>query len=270
MQALRILVTGATGFLGSNVVAALQRAGHTALTTARTRGDAVVDLLAPGMVAAVTQALAPDLVIHLAAMARLADCERDPDRAQRTNAWLPEQWAVRFGARLLHVSTDLVFDGRGAPYDEYSPVAPLSVYGVSKASGEQRVIAHGGRVVRLPLLFGPDPAGLGATAGLRSAQRTRSVVPLFTNEYRTPLHCVDAAEALAAAVVDPEGPVLTHLPGPERVSRWELAQRFCAVHRLDASLLRAVECQNPTRPRDVSLAGSWRPRRSLAAMLADA
>jgi dTDP-4-dehydrorhamnose reductase len=270
MQAHRILVTGASGFLGGHVVAALQRAGHVVSTTSRSGGDAAVDLLAPGMVDAVAEALQPVFVLHLAAMARLGDCEREQALAQRTNAWLPGQLAQRFGARLLFVSTDLVFDGRGAPYGELSAVAPLSVYGTSKAQGEELVWAHGGRVVRLPLLFGPDAKGRGATASLQQAQVRRETLPLFTNEYRTPLHVADAASALAAAVVDPDGPGLVHLPGPERTSRWELARRFCLLHGLDVSLLLPVECQDAARPRDVSLAGAWRAGRSLDAMLADA
>ena len=270
MQAHRILVTGASGFLGGYVVAALQRAGHVVTTASRSSGDAAVDLLAPGMVDAVAEALQPAFVLHLAAMARQGDCKRDPARAQRMNAWLPGQWARRFGSRLLMVSTDLVFDGRSAPYGELSPVAPLSVYGASKAQGEQQVWARGGRVVRLPLLFGPDQKGRGATASLQQALAARETPPLFTNEYRTPLHVADAAQALAAAVVDVDGASLAHLPGPERISRWELARRFCLMHGLDVSLLRPVECQDPARPRDVSLAGTWQAGRSLEAMLADA
>ncbi|HZN41629.1 MAG TPA: sugar nucleotide-binding protein, partial [Planctomycetota bacterium] len=244
--------------------------GHVVSTTARSGGDAAVDLLAPGMVDAVTEALQPEFVLHLAAMARLADCEREPALAQRTNVWLPGQLAQRFGSRLLFVSTDLVFDGRGAPYGELSAVAPLSVYGTSKAQGEERVRAHGGRVVRLPLLFGPDEKGRGATASLQQALAARETPPLFTNEYRTPLHVADAAQALAAAVVDADGACIAHLPGPERISRWELARRFCLMHGLDLSLLRPVECQDGSRPRDVSLAGTWQAGRSLEAMLADA
>lgn len=270
MAALRILVTGSTGFLGGHVVAAVRAAGHVALTTARRGGEVAVDLTGSGMVDAVVQALQPDLVLHLAANSRLADCERDPAAALRVNAEVPERFAERFGARLVFTSTDLVFDGRGAPFAASAPVAPLSAYGLGKAAGEERVAWHGGRVVRLPLLFGADGAGRGATASLRAALAAGRRVSLYPNEYRTPLHAADAAAALVALVVEPDGPRLLHLPGPERVSRWELGRRFCGEHGLDAGCLDAVECQDALRPRDVSLAGEWRASRSLAAMLADA
>ncbi len=268
MAALRILVTGATGFLGPFALAALRRRGHEVVTTARSGGDAKVDLRAPGMVAAVVEALGPDLVLNLAAMARLADCEQQPELARSVNVEVPEQLARRFGARLLHVSTDLVFDGRRAPYSEASAPAPLSVYGCSKAEGEDRVLQNAGRIARLPLLFGPDARGRGASAQLRMAQAARTVSPMFTNEYRTPLHVMDAASALAELVIDPAAPPLVHVPGPERCSRWEFARRFCAIQGLDPTLLAPVECQHATRPRDVSMVGVFVPFRSLDEMLA--
>lgn len=270
MAALRILVTGASGFLAPYVVDALVARGHRVATTARTTGPIAIDLTAPGMVAAAIEATSPDLVLNLAAMSRLADNERDPRRARAINVDVPEQFARRFGARLLHVSTDLVFDGRHAPYAEHAPPAPLSVYGATKVEGEERVRWHGGRVARLPLLFGPDARGRGASASLRVAIAAGRGAAMFTNEYRTPLHAADAAFSLAELVVDPESPGIVHVPGPERCSRWEFAQRFVTRHGLDASALSPVECQDGTRPRDVSLAGMFAPRRSLEAMLADA
>ena len=270
MGALRILVTGSEGFLGRYAVAAVAAAGHDALTTSRSGGDAAVDLAAPGMVAAVIEALRPDLVIHLAAMSRLGACEADPAAAERANAWMSEQLATRFGARMLLASTDLVFDGRSAPYPEDATPSPLSIYGASKVEAEERVRAHGGRVARLPLLFGADERGRGATASVRTGIAASRTMGLFPNEYRTPLHAADAAAALVAAVVDPDGPNVFHLPGPERVSRWELAQRFCAAQGLPADGLEAVECHDPLRPRDVSLLGGWQATRGLDDMLGDA
>jgi dTDP-4-dehydrorhamnose reductase len=269
MPSLRILVTGATGFLGGYATAALRERGHRVFTTGRGGGDAAVDLCAPGMVAAVLQAAAPDLVLHLAAMARLADCERRPEQARRMNVWLPQRFAERFGPRLVHVSTDLVFDGAAPPYAESHAPAPLSAYGCSKAEGEQGVAQHGGRVVRLPLLLGADRQGRGATASLRRAHDDGVVSTLFTNEYRTPLHAADAAAVLADLLPDVDGPQLLHVGGPERCSRWELGRRLCALHDLDANLLVPAECQEALRPRDVSLVSSVPPRRSLDQMLAE-
>lgn len=264
----RVLVTGATGFLGPFVVAALQSQADV-VTLARSGADLAADLAQPTSLAAAVAAAAPDWVIHLAAMSRMADCERDPVLAHRINAAAAGAMAAQLGARFLYASTDLVFDGRRAPYVASDPAMPLSEYGMSKAAGEQNVLAAGGRIARLPLLFGPDPAGRGASGMIRAAFAARQPVTLFTNEYRTPLHAADAARGLCEVLFDANGARIVHLPGPERLSRWELGVLLCARHGISRELLVPGECQDPLRPRDVSLRGPWRASRDLAAMLAD-
>lgn len=269
MVRFRVLVTGATGFLGPHATAGLRRRGHQVLTSGGHGGDHPADLADPAARAALLSTTRPDLVLHLAARSRMGHCQQDPEGARRINAAVPEALARELGDRLLHVSTDLVFDGRSAPYAADDPVGPLSAYGASKAEGEERVLALGGRVVRVPLLFGPDPRDQGATGMIRAGLRAGTPVMLYTNEYRTPLHARDAAEGLADLLVLRSGPRLAHLAGPERVSRWELGLRFCALQGLSAELLQAVECQDATRPRDVSLTSVWECPRPLDAMLRD-
>jgi dTDP-4-dehydrorhamnose reductase len=264
----RVLVTGAHGFLGPFVTAAL-RGRAMVVTLARRSGDLQVDLLDRGGLQAALQQARADFLLHLAAMSRIALCERDPAGAHAVNAEVPGELAAVFGTRMLLVSTDLVFDGSAGRYAATDPVGPLSIYGISKAAGEQRVLAHGGRIARLPLLFGPDAHGRGASAMIREGLAAGGPVRLYTNEYRSPLHCADAARGLVETLFAAPTRIV-HLPGPERLSRWQFGLRFCDQHGLPRAQLLAVECQEAARPRDVSLVGAWDPGRSLAAMLADA
>jgi dTDP-4-dehydrorhamnose reductase len=150
----RILVTGAAGQVGARVVGAL--VGHDVF--AASRSD--LDLADRDSVEAAVASFGPDAVVNCAAMTNVDGCETDPERAFAVNAlgvrWLTRT-AERFGAHVVHVSTDYVFDGESArPYDEWDAVRPVSEYGRSKLGGEREVIEHSSSwaVVRTSWVFG--------------------------------------------------------------------------------------------------------------------
>jgi dTDP-4-dehydrorhamnose reductase len=199
-----------------------------------------------------------------AALARQHDCDADPDLARCLNEELPGEVAAscaRRGARLVHISTDLVFSSR-APrggFNEGAVPDATSVYGRSKARGEVRVLVAYPKalVVRLPLLYGDSLGrGLGASDGLLAALKRGERPLLFEDEWRTPLDVTAAAAALVhLAQLEVAG--LLHLAGPQRLSRLELgrtvlAARALAPHKVRAALRREVPgCVE--RPEDVSL-----------------
>ncbi|MBN1537178.1 MAG: SDR family oxidoreductase [Anaerolineales bacterium] len=146
---MRILITGASGLLGLNL--ALELAGrHTvfgvtnrhALQTNRFK-VIQTDLLAPGSVESVLECAQPDWVIHCAALADLDACEADPKLASQLNTELPCKLAshvARGGARLVHISTDAVFDGVHGDYYEEDTPNPLSVYARTKLEAERLIM----------------------------------------------------------------------------------------------------------------------------------
>src|SRR5437870_1973617 len=167
---MRLLITGASGNLGGYLLRHLQDSTHhiTAWSGSRS-GDLFgfplhpVDLTQAELVRAAFQAARPDAVLHAAAVASVAACHRDPGGARQVNvdatALLTDLCAAS-GARLLYVSTDLVFDGDRGNYDEADVPAPLSVYGQSKHTAEFAVLAEARNlVVRVSLLFGPTLTG---------------------------------------------------------------------------------------------------------------
>jgi dTDP-4-dehydrorhamnose reductase len=122
---------------------------------------AEMDIADPGSVRAMLERLRPWAVINTAGYVRVDQAESEPDRCFRENAGGPAALAeacAEAGVRLVTFSTDLVFDGRkGTPYREGDPVAPLNVYGRSKAEAEARVAAAlpSALVVRTAAFFGP-------------------------------------------------------------------------------------------------------------------
>ncbi len=160
----RILITGASGLLGLNL--ALEAAkeytvfgqvnSHPLHTAAFTTIQA--DLLVPGTAERLIEQSQPDWVIHCAALANLDACEADPARAQQLNTEVPRKLAkivARGGARLLHVSTDAVFDGQRGNYTEQDAPNPLGVYARTKLEGELAVAsANPDAVIARVNLFG--------------------------------------------------------------------------------------------------------------------
>lgn len=137
----RLLVLGRDGQLARALAAAAPPPGWTLAFAGRERAD----LTRPETLAALVRAEAPDVVVNAAAFTAVDQAEREPELAFAVNdlgAGAAAEAAAGAGALLLHLSTDYVFDGRGgAPYGEDDPVAPLQVYGASKAAGEARVLA---------------------------------------------------------------------------------------------------------------------------------
>ncbi len=147
---MRILITGASGLLGLNT--ALEAAdqhtvfGQVNSNAIQTEAFTVLkaDLLEPGAVERLLEMTQPDWVIHCAALASLEACEQNPELAWELNTELPRKMAEQCqkgGARLLHVSTDAVFDGKIGGYTEEDPASPVGIYTQTKYQAELAVAA---------------------------------------------------------------------------------------------------------------------------------
>lgn len=265
---MRILVTGASGVLGGYLLWELSRQDTPVVAwsgsqTGQRFGVPLrpVDLTNPDQTSQAFQAARPSVILHTAALSRIADCYRDPSRAQRINSQASArlaELAEEARARLVLVSTDLVFDGQTGWYREEDEPAPLSIYGQTKQDAERAVLAFSRHaVVRLSLLFGPTLEGRPSFFdGQLNALRERRPLPLFTDEWRTPLDLVTAARGLVAlAGSDLTG--MLHLGGSERLSRLDMGQRLAAFLGLDSSVFEPATREGvPTtepRPRDTSL-----------------
>jgi dTDP-4-dehydrorhamnose reductase len=237
---MRILITGASGLLGLNL--ALEAAkDHDVVGTVKDHPintDAFTvlhtDLLAPGAVEELLNESQPDWIIHCAALADVDACEIDPLQAQQLNSELPRKLATyvgRGGARLLHVSTDAVFDGRRGNYTERDTPNPLSVYARTKLAGERAVAdTNPDAIIARVNLFGWSLSGTRSLAefffnNLVDGNRVFG----FTDVYFCPLLVNDLAQIFLKMLGgDLRG--LYHVLSRECVSKYEfgaaIAQRF--------------------------------------------
>jgi dTDP-4-dehydrorhamnose reductase len=230
---MRICATGTDGYIGGH----LARIDPTVIALGRAAGD--LTSLGPRIVEA-----RPDAVIHMAAMTSIVDCDARPDEARRVNVEgtrAVARAAAECGARLVHVSTDQVHDGLSAPYREEDQPTPISCYGSTKAEAERVALAEGGAgtlVVRVHLVVGAArPPRLSGMDHFLAAVREGGRPPLFEDEFRSPIHVVDAARALLElAASGPTGILL--LGGPERLSRLEIGRIMLRAAGLDEGLAR--------------------------------
>jgi dTDP-4-dehydrorhamnose reductase len=278
----KALVAGAEGQLGLELCRRL--GGELAWSGGRSELD-VTDAAA---VEALLARVKPDVVFNAAAYNRVDAAERERERAFAVNAIAPRtlaRAAARAGGRLVHVSTDYVFDGaQSRPYREEDEPRPLSAYGASKLEGETHVLAAGPEhlVVRTSGVMGRrGSAQKGGSFAERILAQARAGQPLrvVADQLFAPTFAPDLAEALVALARTPAAGLL-HVTNEGSCSWHELAQATLRAAGLDAKVLpiAAAELELPARRPSYSVLdtsryrslGLTRPRRwrdALAALV---
>jgi dTDP-4-dehydrorhamnose reductase len=238
----RLLVTGAGGMLGHDVVRAA--GAHEVIAFLHgeldvTDGDAVERWIAD---------VRPDAVVNCAAWTDVDGAESDPDGAAAVNAagaGNVARAAARHGARLVHVSTDYVFDGaKRTPYVESDATGPRSAYGATKLAGERAVAAAGGShaIVRSSWLFGIR--GRNFVETMLALGAARDELRVVDDQ----VGCPTATEALAPALLelaqrDAQG--IFHVAGAGSCSWHEFALEIFRQAQVDCRVLPCTTAEMP-------------------------
>jgi dTDP-4-dehydrorhamnose reductase len=251
-----VLITGGAGMLGSELIARAP-GGVELHATQRTRPVAGaeahgVELSDHAATAALLRRVRPDLVIHTAYS----------QAAAMRDVWWATQSLVHacaeVGCGLIHMSSDVVFDGERAPYAETDEPAPVSQYGRFKLWAESFVRAQmpHAAVIRTSLILRPYPADPVFTWML-NAQRCGEPVRLFVDELRCPIVVEDLAKQIweIAALPPRSRAGIWHLAGPEALSRYSLGVLIGRWHglELDAIVPAFNRDLSEPRPRDLRL-----------------
>lgn len=243
-----MLVTGGAGFLGQHLAIASEADEWELLAPPST----VLDIRRRERVIDEITSWKPTVVVHLA-------YRKDDRRTIVDGSRNVAVAAALCGARLVHLSTDVVFPGRPQPYTESEAPFPTTEYGRLKFEAEEVVIAAcpTAVLVRTSLLYGTDRLAT-IQHDVERALTGQSPMTFFTDEYRCPAHAADVAAAVSTLAGRPEinGPL--HVAGPDAVSRAELAAAFARWMGLHPAQLRTatLEESGVIRPARVVLDSS--------------
>jgi dTDP-4-dehydrorhamnose reductase len=242
---MKVLVTGANGQLGHDVVAVCEAAGDDVVAA----GRAMLDVTVRSDVAAAVDAFRPDVVMHCAAWTAVDDCEGDPDRAFAVNAdavrWVREASDLA-GAHLVTVSTDYVFDGTlDRPYHERDTPNPQSVYGRSKLAGEGEAGPEA-TVVRTSWVCGEHGSNMVRTVLRLAAER--DTLAFVDDQRGCPTFTSDLAPMLRRLALDRRAGI-HHVTNQGAVSWYEFVRSMVSAIGRDPAMVRPIRTADLDPPR---------------------
>ena len=186
-------------------------------------------------------------VIHTAAMTNPDECERMPELTRSVNVQGTQELMETLSPDVLFVylSTDLVFDGSRGNYSEDDPTNPLNCYGQSKQEAEGNVFKRPASIViRTAKLYGSEsPFHTCFVTWMRRRFERGESVPLFRDQYRSPIYVGDIARALERLVGSKPSHNLYHLGGPQRMSRSCFGGLYAKAFGFDSALISPVPSQ---------------------------
>ena len=221
---MKVLLTGSKGMLAQAILNKKPKAWDLLAVDM----DAL-DITDPAAVQHTVSKFNPALIMNCAAFTRVDDCEEKKELAFAVNGdgvgYLAEA-ASRLGARLVHFSTDYIFDGRGSePYEEGSPVCPVNVYGASKWEGECQVRKHlqDHLIIRTQWLYGQGGNHF-VKSILRLAEK-QDVLKVVDDQVGSPTWTEDLSEAVLA-LIEKELSGTYHLVNSGQSSWYQFARRI--------------------------------------------
>lgn len=274
---MKILLTGSSGLLGNAYAKAAIRRGHsvTALYNSRkpiAHGlEQCVQADAQELDSITTLVLEwwPDAIVNCAAISSPAQVDANSRLAEKINVAFPRhlsQLSTHIGARFLHISTDMVFDGQSQEaYRSTDMPCPLNLYGQTKLMAEREILEHNSEdpvILRIPILMGNSPSGKRSVHEKLLAALDKGETPeLYRDEIRQPCSASNVAEVMLELSERRDLSGIFHWAGAETLSRFEMAQRILKHFDKSPDSIRAIgtDKDEPSKNRPKVLAFNLHP-----------
>ncbi len=243
-----ILCTGSSGIVGWNFINSALNGGHKVIAVSHNAGlpdlknltRAKLDLDDEGKLQRLVLDSFPDVIVNCAAMSSPADVDANPDVAERINVAAARRiahLANHVNARLIHISTDMVFDGTAAPYKNTDKPMPMNLYGQTKLMAEKEVLkimAPQSVVLRISHVSGNSfTRRRSLHEKLFMAWAKGEKVRLASNDIRMPCSAGRLADVLCEITERPSLSGIYHYCGLDALSRYEIGEKICLHFGLD-------------------------------------
>lgn len=257
---MNVLILGASGLVGGNALTYLSqlpgyavRGTHFSYATDATYYFNTADLDDPANAAALAD-FAPDVVLHCGALTFVDYCESHPDESYQKTVDSTRNalaLAARYGAKLVYISTDYVFDGQRGPYLEDAPTNPVCVYGRHKLEAEHLVQASGRPylILRITNVYGTELRGKNFVARLVQQMRQQEPISLKlpADQYATPINAWDIARA-TGLLLDHRKTGIYHLASTDYLNRFQLADRIVSKFGYENAQLTPITTASLAQP----------------------
>ena len=255
-----ILITGATGFLGSNLVKVLEGNRYKCFYAfhdfePQIKNQVKFDLAQNKSIYKNLDEINPEIIIHAAAITRPGDCLEDPDRTQKINVkatTIISRWCQENSARLIFTSTDMVYSGEDPPYKEGDETRPVNIYGKSKLAAERNIrkILNNHVILRLSLLFGRgnynrkySSEWLERDLKVNNGKQSFDPIGLYTDQYRSMISVTNVANIIEE-MIDNNFTGILNIGGEKSISRYEFGQKLCRKLGYSTKLIKPVKFQD--------------------------
>jgi len=261
----RILVTGASGLLGSKIMAFAGNNLNVIATHRRfslSPNSVKLDVTDKADTLQIIQETNPDVVVHTAAETNVDKCEIEKELALKTNVEGTTNVAkacAKIKVKLVYISTDYIFDGKKGLYTEDDKPNPINYYGLTKLKGEEfvRKLCEDYVIARTSVLYGWHPSKTNFVTWIIECLRHRKSINVVYDHYNSPTLADNLAEVLLEAV-DMDFKGIYNIAGSQRINRYDFAVKIARNFGLDSSLIRPIKMEElkvwkAKRPPDSSL-----------------